>query len=291
MQWVQVITDTAGDQTEVLEEALHRLGALSVTQEDAADQPLFEPDPGDTPLWNAVRTTGLFPAEIDTNQLLGSLKTELPEIREFKIEILEDKDWIREWMDQFQPMRFGKRLWICPSWHTSPAPEATNIMLDPGLAFGTGTHPTTALCLEWLDTAIIENKSLIDFGCGSGVLGVAAALLGSREVISLDIDPQALLATTANAKKNNVAEKLKVDYPNKFIEKPADILIANILSGPLVQLAPKLTRLIKPGGVIVLSGILQEQVDQIIKTYQSAFTLCEPTVRDGWVRIEGLRCR
>jgi len=131
---------------------------------------------------------------------------------------------------------------------------------------------------------------LIDFGCGSGVLGVAAALLGSREVISLDIDPQALLATTANAKKNNVAEKLKVDYPNRFIEKPADILIANILSGPLIQLAPQLTRLIKPGGVIVLSGILQEQVDQIIKTYQSAFTLCEPTVRDGWVRIEGLRC-
>lgn len=289
MQWVQVITDTVGDQTEVLEEALHRLGALSVTQEDAADQPLFEPDPGDTPLWNAVRTTGLFPAGVDTKQLLDSLKTELPEIREFKVEILEDKDWIRESMDQFQPMRFGKRLWICPSWHTSPAPEATNIMLDPGLAFGTGTHPTTALCLEWLDTALIENKSLIDFGCGSGVLGIAAALLGSREVISLDIDPQALLATTANAEKNNVAGKLKVDYPNKFIEKPVDILIANILSGPLVQLAPQLTRLIKPGGVIVLSGILQEQVEQIIETYQNAFTLCEPTVRDGWIRIEGLR--
>lgn len=291
MQWIQVIADTSGNRTPALEEALHRLGALSVTQEDAADQPLFEPDPGDCPLWNAVRTTGLFATEIDTNQLQGKLKAEFPEIREFKIEILEDKDWIREWMDQFKPMRFGKRLWICPSWHTSPAPQATNIMLDPGLAFGTGTHPTTALCLEWLDAAQLDNKSLIDFGCGSGVLGIAAALLGCREVVGLDIDPQALQATAANAQKNNVAQRLSVDYPNRFSEKPADVLIANILSGPLVQLAPELTRLVKPGGAIVLSGILQEQISQIFDAYQNAFTLCEPIVRDGWVRIEGIKCR
>lgn len=290
MQWIQVIADTSGNRTPVLEEALHRLGALSVTQEDAADQPLFEPDPGDCPLWNAVRTTGLFAAEIDTDKLQGKLRVEFPEVREFKIEILEDKDWIREWMDQFKPMRFGKRLWICPSWHTSPAPQATNIMLDPGLAFGTGTHPTTALCLEWLDAAQLDNKSLIDFGCGSGVLGIAAALLGCREVVGLDIDPQALQATAANAQKNNVSERLSVDYPNRFNEKPVDVLIANILSGPLVQLAPKLTRLVKPGGAIVLSGILQEQINQIFDAYQNAFTLREPIVRDGWARIEGLKC-
>ncbi len=290
MQWIQLIADTHGHLTESLEQALLHVGAMSVTQEDAADQPLFEPELGTTPLWGLVRTTGLFAAEVDTNKIEHHLKTMMPEMLQYKFEILEDKDWVRESMSYFKPMLFGKRLWICPSWHTSPEPDATNIMLDPGLAFGTGSHPTTELCLEWLDSATLKDKTLIDFGCGSGVLAIAAALLGCENVIGLDIDPQALQATNDNAIKNNISDKITIDYPNQFDEQPADIVIANILSGPLIQLAPQLTRLVKPSGTIILSGILEEQIDQIIDTYSHNFTINTPTLKDGWVRIEGLKC-
>ena len=177
-----------------------------------------------------------------------------------RFEILEDKDWVREWMDQFHPVQFGARLWICPSWLTPPEPTAINVMLDPGLAFGTGTHATTALCLEWLDSAPLSGKLVIDYGCGSGILGIAALKLGGNKTYAIDIDPQALLATRQNAEQNQITDQqLEVYYPQSCPLDMADILIANILAGPLASLAQTLNSLIRPGGLLALSGVLEHK--------------------------------
>jgi len=287
MHWIQIILETSREQTETLEDALLEQGALSVTYVDAGDQPLFEPDPGETPLWDAVRLVGLFPAEADMQAVVAQLKDQLgDQLPKHRTEILEDKDWIREWMDQFQPMQFGERLWIVPSWTKPPEPEAVNLMLDPGMAFGTGTHATTALCLQWLDAHSPQGLSVIDYGCGSGVLGIAALLLGCDSMCGIDIDPQALIATHQNAEQNGISKhQYRVFLPAQAPHESADMVLANILAGPLMSLADDISSRVKPGGKLVLSGILSSQAQNVIDAYAQDFDFEPIAEQDGWVRL------
>lgn len=288
MAWLQLILDTTPENADHVSNVLMDLGAAAVTFEDAADQPLFEPDPGETKLWNQTRAIGLFAADCDMNTIQQQLKNKLGNISHLHVDPLEDKDWSRAWMDNFKPIRFGERLWICPSWHTPPAPAATNIMLDPGLAFGTGTHPTTALCLRWLDANPPTNLEVIDFGCGSGILAIAAALLGASHVHAIDHDPQALLATRNNAQRNHVADKITTYLPKEFVAaQRADVMLANILANPLIELSPLLTQHVNPNGKIVLSGILVAQAESVVSAYREHFTLNPITIDGDWVRIDG----
>ena len=291
MSWLQLRLAITPDQAEPMEDLLLGLGAVSVTFMDAEDQPIFEPDLGTTPLWQNTHLLALFEADVERQGLLEQLqllwKQSLPE---YQFEDIADQDWERSWMDNFQPMRFGQRLWIVPSWHEAPEPEAVNLLLDPGLAFGTGTHPTTALCLEWLDGQQLHDLQVIDFGCGSGILAIAALLLGAQRVTGTDIDPQALEASRDNAQRNQLAdERLPLYLPEDMPSEPADLLVANILAGPLVSLAPQLTALVKPGGRIALSGILAEQTDEILTAYASDFELDPVAEKDGWIRVSGVR--
>lgn len=295
MPWIQLKLDSHPDQAEPLSDLLMELDAAAVTFEDGADQPLFEPGPGEIKLWNSIRVIGLFDAGVDMSAIIEAVKNKLgdqaPE--KFQINPVEDKDWERAWMDNFKPIQFGKSLWICPSWHTPEDPSATNIMLDPGLAFGTGTHPTTALCLQWLDSHPPQDKEVVDYGCGSGILAIAAALLGANKVDAVDHDPQAILATHDNADKNKVNEQIHAMLPRQFEEQDnenqTDLLLANILCNPILELAPKFSNMVKSGGQIVLSGILAEQADQVIQRYDEWFDLRPPSTQEDWVRIDGTR--
>lgn len=265
--WIQVYTEVPKKYAEGLSDALEALGSLAVTLDDAADTPIFEPPVGTTPIWADTRVMGLFEASRDTNELLAQLKARWPLLEQYpvKIDPLEDKDWVREWMDQFVPVRFGERLWVVPTWHTPPDANGINLLLDPGLAFGTGGHPTTALCLTWLSDTDLTGKTVIDFGCGSGILACAAAKLGAERVIGTDIDPQALRASEQNAQRNGVA--LELYLPEQMPTIQADIIIANILFNPLKMLAPEFMRLLKPTGKLVMSGILKEQAAPLINYY------------------------
>ena len=289
MAWIQFIFSSTPLGADSLSECLSDCGASAVTFEDNADQPIYEPEIGTTPLWQATNVVALFEADVNTQRIIAHLtKLMAPVILpSYRIETLEDKDWVREWMDNFHPMCFGEKLWICPSWHQPPKPDAINILLDPGLAFGTGTHPTTALCLNWLDQADLKDKSVIDYGCGSGILAIAAALLGAKKVIGVDTDPQALEATQANAERNNVeiATYLPKDCPNER----ADVVLANILAGPLQKLAPTLANLSHPNADIILSGILESQADTVSISYQSSFTMQAPAQKEEWIRLVGQR--
>lgn len=291
MPWLQVRLAITPEQAETYEDALLEVGAVSVTFMDAEDQPIFEPDLGTTPLWSNTHLLALFEADTDETALIAHLQLlcdgALPE---HQIERIEDQDWERSWMDNFQPMRFGQRLWIVPSWHAAPQPDAVNLLLDPGLAFGTGTHPTTALCLEWLDGQVLNDCSVIDFGCGSGILAIAALLLGAPQAVGTDIDPQALEASRDNASRNGIdLARFPVYLPADLPQQPADVVVANILAGPLVSLAPQITALVKGGGRLALSGILAEQADEVRAAYADAFELDPTAIKDGWVRISGIK--
>lgn len=291
MPWLQLRLAITPDQAEPMEDLLLGLGAVSVTFMDAEDQPIFEPDLGTTPLWQNTHLLALFEADTERRGLIDQLQSlwqaPLP-VHQF--EDIADQDWERSWMDSFQPMRFGQRLWIVPSWHDAPEPDAVNLLLDPGLAFGTGTHPTTALCLEWLDAQQLQSQQVIDFGCGSGILAIAALLLGADRVVGTDIDPQALEASRDNAQRNQLAdERFPLYLPEAMPSEPADVLVANILAGPLVTLAPQLTALVKPGGRIALSGILAEQTEDILSAYRGAFELDPVAEKEGWIRVSGVR--
>jgi len=289
MAWIQFIFDSDPDAAEQLSDKLSECGASAVTFEDNADQPLYEPEIGSTPLWSATRVIALFNADINIDETLSLLSSLIApaELPKYKVEAVEDKDWEREWMDNFHPICFGEQLWICPSWHTPPQQDAINIMLDPGLAFGTGTHPTTALCLNWLDQADVKDKYVIDYGCGSGILAIAAALLGAKKVIGVDTDPQALEATQANAERNGV--QIDTYFPDECPLEQADLLIANILAGPLQALAELFANLTKAGAPIILSGILEEQAQDVASTYQQWFDMQPPTQKEEWIRLNGQR--
>lgn len=293
MPWLQLSINALRHQTGKLEDALLASGAVSVTLQDAADQPIFEPALGETPLWERVRLTGLFPADIDTldtanraGQLFGSA---LPE---HKWELLEDKDWEREWMKNYHAIRCGERLWICPSWQSPPEPDKINLMLDPGLAFGTGTHPTTFMCMQWIDQQDLTGLEVVDYGCGSGILGIAALLMGAQKVVGVDIDPQALTATKENAKRNKLAlDAISVYLPQGCPKQPADVVLANILAGPLAELAPTLSALTKVGGKICLSGILSTQAEPVMQAYAPWFTFDPVVQQEEWVCLTAVKIK
>ena len=290
MAWLQLKIQTDQQHVDCISEQLTELGSLSVTFEDAADQPLFEPPPGETPLWSDTLITGLFEAETDIESIRQQLSELYQEhITAIRSEILEDKDWVREWMEHYQPMHFGHDLWIVPSHHTPPDPKANNILLDPGLAFGTGTHPTTAMCLSWLAANPPTNQTVIDYGCGSGILAIAAAKLGATRVIAIDNDPQALQATQANAENNKVLTIIECGGTEHPIPAAVDCLVANILAGPLISLAGLFSKICRPGGTIALSGILQEQVEMVSQAYADQFVLDEVKQQGDWVLLSGHR--
>ena len=289
MAWKNLILCVPRDRVEAAEQMLMAAGALSVSLGDAGDSPVLEPGPGETPLWPENTLSALFEASTPLDALIPALERSLSLRTPARVETLPDQDWERAWMSAFRPMRFGDKLWICPSWEPVPDPRAVNLLLDPGLAFGTGTHPTTALCLEWLDAHPPQGAEVIDYGCGSGILGLAALKLGARHAWAVDIDPQALTATRDNAARNAIpAGALDAIFTQDLPPLAADLIMANILAGPLLELAPRLCRLLKPGGRLVLSGILAEQVEAVRAAYASCIAKWEPlAVRDGWARLGG----
>lgn len=289
MAWLELSIAVERDAVTAAEEALQSLGALAITLQDVADHPVLEPEPGATPLWPVVQVCGLFDAAADRDRLVAGLCAAPGIGRPDRIRFGEvgDRDWTRAWMDRFRPMRFGRRLWIVPGgMEIARDPANVAIALDPGLAFGTGTHPTTALCLEWLDAQAAVAGCVVDYGCGSGVLGIAAALLGAARVLCVDNDPQALEATAANAARNAVAGRVQCLAPDAFAETGVDIVLANILAGPLVVLTPRLCGCVKAGGRIVLSGLLAEQVDEVAAAYRQTCVVTGTALRDGWARLE-----
>lgn len=294
MAWLQCRVQATRHNSEAVEDALLAAGAVSVTFEDSADQPILEPALGETPLWDATRVTGLFTAGTDTDLATVIATANYGEnLPAYRWEILEDRDWEREWMDNFHPIQCGQRLWVCPSWRQPPDPSAVNLMLDPGLAFGTGTHPTTALCLRWLDATDVTDKVIVDYGCGSGILGIAALLLGARQVIAVDNDPQALIATADNATRNQIPlEKIDVYLPEDVPTGiAADVVIANILAGPLTELAPTLNALTRADGLLALSGIIHSQTQSLSECYQQWFAMDPPAHDQDWTRLSGRKIR
>jgi len=297
--WLELSLTVRADQQARVEHALEDLGALSVTLSDAdVDTPderaIFEPGVGQTPVWQALVLQALFAADTDRAGLVHALTDLVPELIPEQLSFREvaDQDWTRVWMDRFQPLQFGARLWIYP-WNIEPPRDvdAVIVRLDPGLAFGTGTHPTTALCLEWLDALgnTLEGKTLIDFGCGSGVLAIAALKLGAARVLGIDNDPQALAASRDNAARNGVSEKMDLYLPEQFPQIHADVLVANILAGPLGELAPLFAAHTKPGGALALSGILRGQEQELLERYAGWFEVLDVATREDWVRISGTR--
>lgn len=297
MPFLQLTLTVGSADPAPFEELLLGAGALSITLEDAADNPVLEPAPGTTPLWPSVQIKALFDAAADPAQIEATLRRELScPLPDLDFQELADRTWEREWLKDFHPMRFGKRLWICPdgqrpSSELLPVPgmEPCFIDLDPGLAFGTGTHPTTALCLEWLDGADLHGKTVLDYGCGSGVLAIAALKLGAASAAAVDIDPQAVIATLDNAQRNGVADRLTVSTVAQMNGTPADAVLANILAEPLEALAPVLAALVRPGGNIVLSGLLVHQAPRVAAQYAPWFDIGPVSVRDDWARIDGVR--
>ncbi|AEF05725.1 50S ribosomal protein L11 methyltransferase [Alteromonas sp. KS69] len=289
MAWLQLRINTSSEYAESIGDMLSANGSQAVTYVDAKDTPMYEPKPGEIMLWPDTQVVGLFEATDDMKAIIKRLGKAriLGSDFKYKLEPLEDKDWEREWMDNFHPMQFGTRLWICPSWRDVPDPNAVNVMLDPGLAFGTGTHPTTALCLRWLDGIDVANKVVVDFGCGSGILALAALKLGAKRVVAIDIDPQALQATQENARRNGVEDRLDVYLPADQPTLEADVVMANILSGPLLELQDVISSYCKPSGLLVLSGILAEQVTKIEAAYTRDFALDESAIDGEWARVSG----
>lgn len=270
------------------EEALWALGAHSVTLLDAGDQPLLEPGPGETPLWLRSTVEALLPDDLKDQDVLIALSAGgvISSPSDVRFDQLAERDWERAWMDRFRPMRFGESTWICPS-HIEPEAEwPVVVRLDPGLAFGSGTHPTTALCLEWVDATAFNGKTVTDYGCGSGILAIAAALKGAGRVNAIDHDRQALTATRDNAERNAVSERIETALPGEANRPEADIVLANILAGPLVELAELIAGLVRPGGALVLSGILDEQADDVEKAYQPLIGNAGRVSREGWVRLD-----
>jgi ribosomal protein L11 methyltransferase len=297
MSWLELSLSLRSEQQASVEAALEDVGALSVTlldaQADSSDeQAILEPAVGETPLWSQLVLCALFEAGTDRSGLIHVLGELLPDLEpgQISFRMVADQDWTRVWMDQFKPMRFGSRLWIYP-WNIEPPEDAQAVVvrLDPGLAFGTGTHPTTALCLEWLDGQDLADRVVIDYGCGSGVLAIAAALLGARRVIGVDNDPQALQASADNAARNGVAERIELHLPDADNGTPAQLLVANILAGPLFELAPRFASRLEAGGRIALSGILDGQQVELLERYGQWFEDLRVDIRDGWVRIDGRR--
>ena len=292
MTWLQLRIECNESQTSTFELILDLLGAVSITFEDGANQPLYEPPLGTNPLWQITRITALVDGETNQQELVEQLTTQYfgSEPLNYQIQLMEDKTWQTEWMKHIKPVSFNNRLWVVPQGFEIPEPEATNVLFNPGLAFGTGSHPTTALCLEWLARQNLKGKTLIDYGCGSGILGIAACLLGSNENHMIDIDSQAIEATTKNAQLNNLSSKqIQCYLPEVFPNIQCDVLIANILATPLIELAETFSSLIPSKGLLALSGILDEQVDAVQSTYEAWFDIISVESKGEWILLNAIR--
>jgi ribosomal protein L11 methyltransferase len=292
MTWLQAHLTSDKASSPMLESLFERLGALSVTLTDAGDEPQLETAPGEERIWSETIVTGLFAGDTDKVSLEAAIRSAIGQLgimAELTLEPLEDQDWERAWMENFHPMQFGEHLWIVPRDRQPPADavDPVVVFLDPGLAFGSGTHPTTALCLQWLDSQDITGKRLVDFGCGSGILAIAALKLGAGSALGIDHDPQALIASEQNAQENGVAGRLTLTKSNAPVGAQADIVIANILASILIDLAEQIGSLVRPGGQIALSGILAEQAAAVMAAYSGSFELETPREQEGWVLIAG----
>jgi len=289
MSWLRIVVDANRDEGPAIETVLEQHDAVSVSFEDRADEPVFELHPGETPLWSEIRVTGLFPEDVPASDILEAIESSLGHaLLDSRVEKLADQDWERVWLDRFQPTEVGRNLWICPTHLEAPDPDAVTVFIDPGLAFGSGTHPTTAMCLDWLSRQDLGDCSILDYGCGSGILAIAALKLGARQAWAVDIDPRALEVTRENAVINGVSDRLHTCLPEEMVKMEFDVLVANILSGPLVDLAKTFYRLLKPGGLIALSGILASQTGDVQDAYAGNFSLVA-SQRDGWTLLSGAR--
>lgn len=290
-EWRQFVMNLESIDVAHVEAALFERGAQAVTLSDAGDAPVLEPAPGETPLWAETRITALF----NTNLNVGKLKSELCQelnldsLPPNRVEMLSDRVWEREWLKDFRAMQFGRRLWVVPHQDLTPFEDDVVVRLDPGMAFGTGTHSTTALCLEWLDDIELVGESVLDFGCGSGILGIAACKLGAAAVECVDIDLQAVTASRQNAMRNHVADRLTAGGTVANGTAQFDVVIANILAGTLIDEAALLTRWLKPGGKLALSGILTEQAEAVTAAYADVINFGPSRSRDGWVLVTGTK--
>ncbi len=289
MPWHQISVITDEDTAPRIADLFSNLGAVSVTYMDAEDEPVYEPAIGETKIWSNTQVIALFELDADPAKIEARLLSQLPaqSTSSWKHEQLEDQEWERAWMEFYKPMKFGDKLWVCPTGQEQSEPGTVCLTLDPGLAFGTGTHPTTALCLEWLASHDLTGKTVIDYGCGSGILAIAALLLGAKQAYAIDIDPQALTATHDNAIKNNVQDKISCYFPEQFSAQQTDVVLANILAKPLIELSGQICALLEPGGQLVLSGILQEQTDSVCNAYRHYLALNPPTQQEDWIRLDG----
>ena len=290
MSWTQLVIELGRDDLARAEEACTRLGAIALSLADAGDEPLLEPAPGTTPLWHDIRLRALFPETPEPAVLAATLEAVLAlRASAIRIEHLADRAWEREWLRDFRPMRFGHRLWVCPAGQRPLDAAPVVLELDPGLAFGTGTHATTALCLEWLDAQPLSGQRLLDYGCGSGILALAALKLGAAFACAFDIDAQALLATRENAAKNSLSDLIEVVSGADDIAGRFDVVLANILARPLIELAPRIAAYCRSGGALVLAGLLERQGAEVAQAYRPWFDIETAAERDGWVLLSGRR--
>jgi ribosomal protein L11 methyltransferase len=284
--WLQATVDCPQTAAADIEARFAALGALVTWAEGADDEEILEPEPGATPLWAAVRITALLPADTPRERIAAAF----PDCRP-QVEVVADRDWDAEWRRSLKPLRFGQRLWVCPEGRPCPDTAGLSLVLEPGLAFGTGTHPTTAMCLTWLDGQPLGRCRVLDYGCGSGILAIAALMLGAGMATAVDIDPQALTATRANATRNGCAGRLEVGLPAEALpaaaREPFDVIVANILSGPLVRLAPELRRCAQPATRVALSGILADQAREVIAAYDPWVHLTVTAEAGDWVLLSG----
>lgn len=290
MTWLRISLDCARADVEPMLEFLDRLGAASVSVVARAGQPLFSDDPATPDYWRQSRLVALFPADADTDILVACLRNRMgtAQARTLVVDVLADQDWTTSGRDAEAPLLFGANLCVCPSW-LAPPPGRLTLKLDPGLAFGTGTHPTTALCLEWLAAQDLHGRVLVDYGCGSGILGLCGALLGAAEVWMVDVDDQALTASRSNAEQNGLVERVRFLDPRAVPARPAHMLVANILLNPLLELAPHFAHLLAPGAPMALSGLLATQAPECIAACGRWFSMGAMTFRNEWALVEGTR--
>ena len=288
--WQELKFRVSSENALLVEEKLFSSGAAAVTFLDARNQPIFVEETDQMPLWEDICIVSLFSQDVNLAPVVQKLVHDQPAINsnDIDIHLISNQDWESKWMNDQKPQQFGNRLWIYPSWITPSKNSVTNMILDPGLAFGTGSHPTTSLCLNWLDNNLVPKQHIIDYGCGSGILAIAAAVLGASKVYAVDNDPQAITATLSNMEKNRISnQSIQTFSPEALPHVKVDLLIANILANPLIQLSEIFSTLLKPSGKIVLSGILEEQVERVSCHYRSYFELEEPQLNDGWALIAG----
>jgi ribosomal protein L11 methyltransferase len=291
MTWQQISVTTDENTAPQIADFFSELGALSVTYLDAEDVPIYEPALNETKIWQNTVVVALYELDCEPELIHAAVFAKFAEnvLSDWKAEILEDQDWERAWMEYYHPMKFADKLWVCPTGQENHEVGTVCLTLDPGLAFGTGTHPTTALCLEWLASHDLTDKIVIDYGCGSGILAVAAVLLGAKHAHAIDIDPQAITATLANAEKNQVSDKISCYLPEQFTPLPADVVLANILAKPLIELAPTIMKLVKSQGQLVLSGILNEQAESVSVAYATQLEMNAPVSQEDWCRLDGIK--